>query len=450
MEEFFEFLEERSQFYSMLGEAFNEEFESSCLPSVKRVLDAAFTGDLNLFKRLANELDAEGNLAEKIANSKDDEGRAALHVAAFGGRTRILKYLIDDLNLDINVTDDEGNTPLHCAIQRKHFPAASYLLDKGANMNSMNAEGLTVLHCAALQGPKKLLQLLIAKGATVDANTVAGTPLQRAAAEGKKDSVKVLLDNNANPNNISCHTFCPLVLSIINGSIECVMLLLKAGADPNHSTPREGTPLDIAVSKGDTQIVKCLLNAGADPNVTNESGLTPIEVAAILGNRDAVMYLFPVTSPISIFPDWSVDGIMANIHSKEVKEKRKQKLHQDFLPAKLKGTEAVNKMDYRDAIKWYTKAISCNDKDPAVFSNQSFCWARLNEGANALEDAKVCLMLKPNWPKAYYRVGMAWMLLKNFLNAADAFYGGWKLDLKNKELEHAFGEAIEAQRKLQA
>ncbi|XVF71930.1 hypothetical protein PTKIN_Ptkin12aG0079400 [Pterospermum kingtungense] len=397
----------------MLNETFNgvpNLFESSYSPSVKSMLNAAFAGDLNLFKRLANELDVEGNLAEKIASIKDNSGCTALHVAASGGRTLILKYLVDELKQDVNVKDDEGETPLHFAIHGKKFLSAVYLLDKGADPNSMNDEGLTALHCAAMHGPKKLLLLLIAKGAVVDANPDAGTPLQRAAAIGKKDSVKVLLDNHAN-----------------------------AGADPNHSGPREGTPLDLAVSKGDTQIVKCLLKAGADPNVTNECGLTPIEVAALLENHEAVMALFPLTSSISIFPDWSVEGIMAHGNSEEVKLKRKQKLRQDFLRSKLKGTEAVKKMDYRDAIKWYTKAISYNDEDAAVFSNRSFCWARLNEGDNALEDARMCVTLSPNWPKAYYRLGAAWMLLKKFQKAADAFYDGWKLDLKNKELERAFG-----------
>ncbi|XVF21655.1 hypothetical protein REPUB_Repub12eG0109200 [Reevesia pubescens] len=416
--EFFPFPDERSQIY--------------------RMLDAAFTGNLNLFKRLANELDEEDDVAETIASSKDADGRTALHVAALGGRTHILKYLVDELKLDISVKDDEGETPLHCAILRKHFPTAVYLIDKGANLNAMNVEGLTALHCAAVEGPKKLLQLLISKGAKVDANPDAGTPLQRASAKGKKDSVKVLLDNHANPNIEYCHTVCPLVLSIVNGSIECVKLLVKAGADPNQIS-REWTPLDLALLKGDAQIVKFLLNAGADPNVTNACGLTPIEVAALVGNHDAVMTLFPITSRISVFPDWSVVGIMVHVHSEEMREKRKQKLHQNFLQSKLKGTEAFKKMDYREAIKWYTKAIGCNDEDAAVYSNRSLCWARLNEGNNALDDAGMCLMLSPLWPKAYYRVGVAWMLLKEFENAAEAFSDGWMLDRTNKELERAFG-----------
>lgn len=45
-----------------------------------------------------------------------------------------------------------GETPLQCAVRRKHFPAVAYLLENGANPNSMNNEGLTALHCAAMHG----------------------------------------------------------------------------------------------------------------------------------------------------------------------------------------------------------------------------------------------------------------------------------------------------------
>lgn len=52
-----------------------------------------------------------------------------------------------------------------------------------------------------------------------------------------------------------------------------------------------------------------------------QCGLTPIEVAALLQNHEAVMALFPFTSPISIFPKWCVDGIMVHGNSLDVKLK---------------------------------------------------------------------------------------------------------------------------------
>ncbi|GKU86404.1 hypothetical protein SLEP1_g935 [Rubroshorea leprosula] len=146
-----------------------------------------------------------------------------------------------------------------------------------------------------------------------------------------------------------------------------------------------------------------LLNAEADPNFTNNAGMTPVEIAALKGYLQAVMILFPVTKPIPTIPDWSVVGLTEHVHSDEAEE----------------------------------EASYCK-KDAAVPSNQSLCWARLNEGGLALEIAQLCSLIRPEWPKAYYRQGAALMLLKDFGNAADAFYKAWKMALDNKDIEHAF------------
>lgn len=41
-------------------------------------------------------------------------------------------------------------------------------------------------------------------------------------------------------------------------------------------------------------------------------GVFPIEVAALQVHREIVEMLFPLTSPISTVPDWSIDGIFAH------------------------------------------------------------------------------------------------------------------------------------------
>ncbi|KAL4361209.1 hypothetical protein GQ457_04G027640 [Hibiscus cannabinus] len=394
------------------------------------MFNAAFKGNLNLFKsKLAYELDAEGDLAEKIASAKEENGINALHVAALGGQTHVLKYLVGELKLDVNVKDDEGNTPLIWATAHKHFPSAVYLIDSGANLNAMNNQGCTALHFAATE---------TSRGADVDAKPAAVTPLQLAVRDGKSDCVKL--------NTNSDDDICLLMLAITQGSMECLTLLLKAGADPNISSTGL-RPLDLAAYKGDTEIIKCLLTAGADPNVPNDVGLAPIEVMAIHGNRDGVMALYPLTSAISDYPVWSVDGIMVHTHPKEKMEKVRQQIQRLFMESKLKGTEAFKKMDYLGAIKWYTEAISYNKTDATVYSNRSLCWARLEDGKNALVDAGMCVMLSPFWPKSYYRLGVAWKLLQQFDKAAGAFYDGWMLDRKNKELECAYRDAVDAQRK---
>jgi hypothetical protein len=50
--------------------------------------------------------------------------------------------------------------------------------------------------------------------------------------------------------------------------------------------------------------------------------------------------------------------------------------------------------------------------DATLFSNRSLCWLKAGLGTMALKDACSAQSLRPNWPKAYYCVGAAFMLLE--------------------------------------
>lgn len=410
------------------------------------ILNAAYKGNLNVLKELVAEFGhGREEQAKGLMGVKDPKGRTALHCAADGGKTHVCKYLVEQLKIDVNVTDDKGYTPLHTSVLDGQYLTSVYLLDHGAQPNAANERGLTPLHCAAEKGRQEQLHLLISKGAEVDAQSLRGTPLQCAAADGMKNAVKMLLDNHANPNSVSQQMHTPLALAIRANSIDCARLLLKAGADPNMGS-HGITPLVVAVCEGQTEIIRCLLKAGADPNVTNIYDFTPLEMAAMRGRRTDVRYLLQATTPIPGVPHWSVDGILDYVKSAEAENQRQSRVERKFHEAKAKGAEAVARNDYLEAIHWYTEANTAKPKDAAVYSNRSLCWAHINDGNNALKEAMICIMLRPDWPKAYYRVGVAWRLLQNYEKAVAAFDHGLMLDPENKDLQDAKSEAEAALR----
>ncbi|KAI3871161.1 hypothetical protein MKW98_015061 [Papaver atlanticum] len=191
---------------------------------------------------------------------------------------------------------------------------------------------------------------------------------------------------------------------------------------------------------GETQIIKLLVEAGADPNVTDIHGLKPIEVVAVKDNRQGVEILFPVTSPIPSHVDWSIDGIMKHVKSKKFATKRFCKAKEIFLEAKCRGTSAFQRKEYMRAVYWYSEALKVKPGDAAVLSNRSLCYVYLYNGDLAFQDATLCMLARPDWPKAYYRAGVALKLLNRLNDAANAFFDGLKLDPGNKELEDAFRE----------
>ncbi|KAJ8425666.1 hypothetical protein Cgig2_015334 [Carnegiea gigantea] len=403
-----------------------------------RLLSAAFRGDLELLKKLAEELNNGGGIAKVLKEVGDSGGKGALHYAVAGeGKTLICKYLVEELKLDVNVQDETGETPLIGSTLDGDYAISAYLLKHGADPNVTNDKGFTPLHLAAKKGRTDLMQLFIVKGAKVDAEAVIGTPLQGAAAHGVKDSVEFLLKNQANPNLACSSASPPLICAIYAKSVDCVRVMLELGADPNISSCGL-TPLAVATSEGETEIITCLLNAGADPNAPNFYDIPPIETAAMNNNIMDVMVLFPATTPIACVPDWSIRGVVEYFDSAEAESKRKFKIENKRLEAKERGAEAFKKGHYMKAIYWYTEAMSGKPTDAALLSNSSLCWARLNEGERALADAMACISMREDWPKAHYRAGVAWQLLRDYKSAADEFHKALKLDPNNKELQDAY------------
>jgi stress-induced-phosphoprotein 1 len=52
-------------------------------------------------------------------------------------------------------------------------------------------------------------------------------------------------------------------------------------------------------------------------------------------------------------------------------------------------------------VEFFTKAIEINPQDHIFFSNRSGAYSSLNQYEEALEDADMCISLKPDWGKGY-------------------------------------------------
>ncbi|KAJ1413877.1 Tetratricopeptide-like helical domain superfamily [Sesbania bispinosa] len=436
---------------------------------VQLFLNAARTGNLDLLKNLAAQLDEGKDLTKTVEAIKDANKRGALHFAAREGQSEVCKYLLQDLKLHVDSKDDDGETALIHAARQGHTATAKFLIDHGADPTIASNLGATALHHSAGIGDNELLKYLLSRGVNPDLESDAGTPLVWAAGHAQQAAVSVLLEHGANPNAETDDGITPLLSSVAAGSLACLELLIQAGAKVNISAGG-ATPLHIAADNGSLELINCLLKAGADPNISDEDGVKPIQVAAARGNRVAVEILFPLTSKIDTVPTWTIDGILEYMQSETKKQQDelvyaketnqpKDAIREQNIPevepeakrrvaeAKSRGDEAFKRKDYHMAIDSYTQAIDLNPTDATLLSNRSLCWIRLGQADHALADAKACRALRPDWPKACYREGAALRVLQKFDEAANAFYEGVTLDPENKELVNAFREAVEAGRK---
>ena len=85
------------------------------------------------------------------------EGFAAnSHRFAPTGMLAAVKYLVEELHVDVNEYDHEGNTALHHAAARGDVEMIEYLVSKGANVQAISREGRTTADMA--NGPVQRTQ----------------------------------------------------------------------------------------------------------------------------------------------------------------------------------------------------------------------------------------------------------------------------------------------------
>lgn len=221
-------------------------------------------------------------------NITTEEGDTPLHIASANGSMEVVKILYQH-NAGINVKNKEGNTPLMNAVIYSQLPVATYLLFSGADPRIKNKNSWTALHYAA-EGAKcdelffdcvEMITILINAGAGVNERDIDGfTPAFVAAISDRLVLLKVLVKHGADLNLKGTRGAGIIHEVAYRGNIEVVSYLLDQGVDVNSKDFENGwTALHYAVQRGRRRVVSLLLKRGADPKVEAEDGQTPLQLA---------------------------------------------------------------------------------------------------------------------------------------------------------------------------
>ena len=162
----------------------------------KEFLRACQKGDLTKIRRLASKNDLKDWSKIRHVSSGD----SPLHVAAREGNLKIVKSLCSDWKdqkCTIDVVNLEMKTPLHEASQFSRTAVVEYLLEKGANVNSLKRADWTPLMLACTKtGPEALscVQSLLNANANISIKNKDGwTPFHLACRSGDLNIVNLLL-----------------------------------------------------------------------------------------------------------------------------------------------------------------------------------------------------------------------------------------------------------------
>lgn len=133
-------------------------------------------------------------------DGRDNHGARASHLAAFEGKEKALRVLLEDHRRLALARTSGGAEPIHLAATRGHTSIAKLLLSKKASPSARDNKGAEPLHMAAYEGHLAMVDLLLASGAAPDAGSDDGTePAKLAFARGHKDLAQKLKDATPKP-----------------------------------------------------------------------------------------------------------------------------------------------------------------------------------------------------------------------------------------------------------
>jgi len=224
------------------------------------------------------------------ANQTNEFGRTPLMAAAIKGHAKIVENLLQN-SADAGMVDENGENALYMAASTGQTEAVAALL-AGAivDVNETNNDGETPLISACWFGHQSIVKYLTEHGAKVDKqNKVGKTPLIAACWRRFPEIAKELLAHGADIHLVDDHGRTPLWAACRSGCPECVGVCLEAGADPEQKDQRLSTfeagagvvtctPIFAACWEGHGAAVKKMLEKGCSPDDGDDEDRSPASV----------------------------------------------------------------------------------------------------------------------------------------------------------------------------
>lgn len=175
-----------------------------------------------------------------------------LHDAARNGNIEEVKALCEKNHEWLSEEDNDGRTPLDCAVETKDFNLIKYLVDSGSDVNS-------ALYVAASVEDMDLVKYFCEQP-EVDINHVLFLAIHYENTEAVKSLIKQGVDVNY-----------ALFVSTSLENMDIVKYLVEEkGADVNLS-------IAAAASTGNIDIIKYFVEHGANVNVKDDNGVTLLQ-----------------------------------------------------------------------------------------------------------------------------------------------------------------------------
>ncbi len=230
-------------------------------------------------------------LLREAPDDQKQKVQRPLSLARESDKIECMQLLLES-GADVNIPNEQGDTPLTFAAWDSASEFVSLLLEAGAAVNHSDKLGYASLDKAAWQGANGCVKLLLHAGADVNRLDPNGeTSVMKSAWSNALECMLLLVNAGADANTADQQGETALMKAARNGSLECLELLVKESLDVDQADNTGSTPLMKAAWKGSSASVKVLLDAGADVRKCNNNGVTPMMNAAWQQSPECVKQL---------------------------------------------------------------------------------------------------------------------------------------------------------------
>lgn len=189
-------------------------------------------------------------------------GRTALSEAVYYGFSEIVTVLLSK-NPDLEIADEDDNTPFTIAILKNNLEIAKQLRAAGASMNSRNYKNETPLSIAVSQGKIESVKYLLGEGCSVNerSGSLGDSVLILASRAGSTTIVELLLSyKNIKIEMMNNLRNTAVMEAAKHGFAEIVKMLIEKNANVLHINRLGGTALDYADEGGFQTIQQMIMN----------------------------------------------------------------------------------------------------------------------------------------------------------------------------------------------
>eukprot|EP01130_Rhizamoeba_saxonica_P000161 TRINITY_DN10161_c0_g1_i1.p1 TRINITY_DN10161_c0_g1~~TRINITY_DN10161_c0_g1_i1.p1 ORF type:complete len:493 (-),score=78.60 TRINITY_DN10161_c0_g1_i1:61-1341(-) len=247
-------------------------------------------------------------------NIKDRYGNTPLHIASLNDSNLMISWL-STKNI-VYVSNNKGNTALHLAIEHEKSNSLSSLIEHFEELLYIpNSGDIYPIHMASIKKDIHYLAsiLLAMKSSPNMKNASGNTALHLATASGLVGNARLLLDSGADKNAKNLEFSTPLHLAARNQPAIVAMLALRK-ASLNESDDHGMSPLQIAISNRNYETTMVLLKFGADVHHRDYLGYTALHDASSL-DAGLVKYLIKKGVDINIVTEEGYTPLLIALNS---------------------------------------------------------------------------------------------------------------------------------------